>query len=269
MADWPIYSAGGKCEYLGGGSVETTSSNTLTAIYQITDSMPFTGILVGIINISTEYGPSCLCNLYIGGAGNEIAIANNLIVSHATDVDHLASNLYLPVVVQKGQRVSFNAQATHYPAWPSILLSAIPIGNTLGNVFAICDTLGAVTSDSGGTVVDPGGTTNTYGNWVEFTASTNHNYKGIIIGAGGQTNDDRQKSTTWILAIGYGASPDDSIVVEGCMFRCHSVGDSITPTYSAFFPVSIPKGVSLSVKAKCNKNDATDRLIDIILYCFV
>jgi hypothetical protein len=127
-------------------------------------------------------------------------------------------------------------------------------------------TYGAVSGDSGGTSVDPGGTINTKAaTWTEVTAATTHRIESMLVHIGNQANATRTDAT-YLLDIGVGASTFETVKVPDLTFTIDDTDDNPYPSYIGPFPISIPVGTRLSVRGQSTINDATDRLFDVILY---
>jgi hypothetical protein len=119
-------------------------------------------------------------------------------------------------------------------------------------------------ADSGGTPIDPGSTINTKGAWVQLTAASTRRTKSMVIGVGNQNNVSRAYAF-WYIDIG--VTSDKNIIIPSYCARTNVVY-GIHPYVSMPFPVDIPAGSEIHVRASCNINDAADRLFDVTLYCF-
>ncbi len=133
-------------------------------------------------------------------------------------------------------------------------------------------TYGAVTSDTGGTEVDPGGTVNTKGSWVELVASTSFDHVFLNLGVGYQNKQSRTQTPSWLADIGIGASGSEVVLIPDIYLFRDSGGDgtsgqgTFTVQNVGPFPVGIPSGTRLSVRAQCNNATVNDREFDAILY---
>ena len=125
-------------------------------------------------------------------------------------------------------------------------------------------TYGADESDSGGVSIDPGGTANTLGAYSEITASCG-NIKSFFFAVGQQVNTARTDAY-FHLDISVGAAGSEVVVLPGYTLLADSGLDMVSPVWSPIFPISIPAGTRISARASCSINDATDRLIDLIVY---
>lgn len=130
-----------------------------------------------------------------------------------------------------------------------------------------CVTYGAATADSGGTSIDPGGSAGTKGSWVQFSSGADFEFNGIMINPGFQQNAVRT-TAWWYLDIGLTASPQNSIIISDLPFFCRNEADHIFPLSTGVIPIKIPKGSEIHVRTSCTITDASDRTLDICLYCF-
>lgn len=112
--------------------------------------------------------------------------------------------------------------------------------------------------------MDPGGTIDTKGTYVQLSAATIAPIRFLNVSVG---NRDNATMTTcvWRLDIAIGGAGSEQVIIPNLLFGVHASGDTIDPTtYS--FPVDIPAGVRLAARTDCSINDATDRLIDVCTY---
>lgn len=263
MADWPMF-GGGRRIYSATVSQQSGAINTKGLWSEVFSSVPESCMISGSLNTNADYNN--LADLAIGASGSEQVIVNNLI--HCGFSGHKNSPFQLPLIIPAGTRVAVRQQSTASSTWLgcSLYLQAVTFAREMP-VCGTCDTIGAVTADSGGTSIDPGGTALTKGSWVELSAAAARDYNAIIIGAGNQSNYERVYAY-WNVDIGIGDSPSDCIIIPDYVIRSHSTGDLINPDLSPVFYISIPKGKKISVRSSCNITDAADRLFDVILYLF-
>ena len=219
-------------------------------------------ILCGSLNIAgaTNY----LLDIGIGAAGSEVAVIDNVMMNNAL-ANHANNPYCFPLIIQAGQRIACRVQSIAGSQWSDISFYLIPVSAGLIAGLQKCDTYGVNTADSGGTSIDPGATAYTKGAWVQLTASSLRPHSAIVIGASNQDNKTRAYSF-WQIDVGLTSAKNT--IIGNYVVRSHENDDAIYPFVSMPFPVSIPAGTEIWVRASCNINDATDRLLDVALYCF-
>jgi hypothetical protein len=211
-------------------------------------------------DISTDY----LIDLAIGAAASEQVILENYHLS-VVSVLYRATNPYtIPIKIPAGSRISCRIQSS-YPS--GLLFVGILLHSTTYNTTSTDKiyTFGADTSDSGGVSIDPGGSANTKGSWVELTAATEAPLKWLSLSLGSQLNSSRE-SFYGLLDIGIGAAASEQTIISDLPIACNSIGDKVSPGYVSPILIDIPEGSRIVVRAQVDIIEATDRLFDIILY---
>ena len=132
-------------------------------------------------------------------------------------------------------------------------------------------TLGAQTSSNTlGTVVDPGATANAKGSYVQFTSSVGIDVSSISIAMG--PNGDVTRSGTplnIVLDVAYGSAGSECVVIPNYMLSFGSVQDFQPNQLVMPMPCSIPRGSRIAVRAQSNTTGVVgDRQVDVTLYCF-
>jgi len=128
--------------------------------------------------------------------------------------------------------------------------------------FRRCETYGAVTADSGGTGVDPGGSANTKGAWSELTAATSFDIGALLVVVGTRANSAVDASHEQLLDIGVGAASSEVVVLPDMALRASAVTDLYQPEFGFYF-VDIDAGSRIAARSEDNQTDATDRLLDV------
>jgi hypothetical protein len=211
-------------------------------------------------------GPSAaydmLLDIGVGGSGSEVVvIADLLICTKASE----SSRVYcVPIAVPAGTRIAARCQASTLGVTIRVVITCIERGLIMSPGLQHCDTYGANTADSGGAGVDPGGTAHTKGGWTQIVASTTHQISQMIISIGDR-NNNASTTCTWLVDIGIGASTSE-VVLFTLFFSAGTTNDEILPCVFGPFPVDIPSGTRIAANAQCSIIDATDRLIDIVIY---
>lgn len=268
MADWaPII--GARIESIGAntsgsvGTVVTASgtANVKGSWTQLVASTEFTSSRLMVMIVSNNL-TTYLLDIGVGGAGSETILI--------PDIHYSGSNLFpfivdVPVGVPAGSRLAARVASATASAAMSVSACAIAGGSSDPSALSRVVTYGALSASSKGTAVDPGGTVNTKGSWVEFSSSTAVAHKGLLIGVG-NNNNTAASSGSWLVDVGIGAAGSELVAVPDFRVAATTV-ESVTPSASPFVPVSIPAGSRLAMRAQSNLSvDTTDRVLSFVLH---
>lgn len=271
MTNWNMTREGIYTQSFARGALTAPgASNTKGAWLELVSSTSFNTNFV-LMGFSTHYYSQrkYLVDLGVGGSGSEEVFVADMGTSNGSPSyirQYLMTFFAMPLHIPKNTRIAgrYQSNSTDY-LWAQLNLFSSYAG--FGRGLAGVDTHGEVTADSGGTSVDSGGVANTYGTWVEFVASTGKNYKGVILGQPWNGNAARA-TAAWKVQIGVGGLGSEEVLLDEYALACRDSDDDPSPRVSPFIPMSIPSGSRVSVRSKCGITDATDRLLDIILYLF-
>lgn len=207
-----------------------------------------------------------ILDIGIGAAASEVVIAENLFLTgHRFSNVH---NLYLPLSIPEGTRVAARYQATGIA--PSITRRLCVQFMEYGwpgfpgsDVFGIGHDL----TDSGGTVVDPGGTANTKGSWTQLTASLDRDIWGFYVSVGSRLNA-AMTGAGWLFDVGMGAAASEVAILENVLeFSSTTKDENMGAIFGPYF-IPIAEGERISMRCQCSITDATDRLLDYALIGF-
>lgn len=264
MADWPIQNfACCSGNYIV--STNTTTTHSKSAWAELIASMPFTGVLSFTWRATDATAHRELFDIGIGAFGSEVAIAENFYV-YCRGIDK-QYNFILPVIIPRGTRVVVRSQ-TSKNSWNSTAIAAAIPATFFSQAFSVCHSYGANTASTYGTNVDPGGTANTYGSWVEFCSAAPITYKYIMMTIGGYSCNGLDTATTWNLNIGVTGTPASNIILADYYLSGHNYFDVPAPYGLLQLPISIKKGDAIHLQTKCTTNNSLDRYIDFVLHCF-
>jgi len=203
-----------------------------------------------------------LVDICIGAALSELVIVAN--IPYGSQSAGRVSEVYIPIAIPAGTRISAAIQATTGARTLGVAITLGGAGALNMGSFQRAVTYGAATADSGGTGLDPGGTANTKpAGFTEVISATTAPIRYLLLGFGNR-NNSAVTGTSWLVDIAIGASSSELVVVPNFRLSTSGTTDHIEPVISSL-PVSIPVGSRLSARCQCGTNDATDRLIDIIL----
>jgi hypothetical protein len=205
-----------------------------------------------------------LFDIAVGASSSEQIIIANLQVSIPNGVS-VAASFWFPIHIASGSRISARCQCTTGAA--TVRVSALLFGGGFASPerHSIVDTYGAATADSGGTSVDPGGSSNTKGSYSQLTAATTRPHKGLLLAIGNQINGVRT-GCAWLLDIAIGASLSEQVIIPNLSLNADTTKDMVFPQAFSFIPITIPAGTRLAARAQCSITDATDRLLDVVAY---
>lgn len=206
--------------------------------------------------VENDSSASRLIDIGFGAAASEVVKLSNLMVDPwGTGGGY---TIDIPYPVPAGTRIAARVQA-----------SASTIDTTVsGNLFwgpsvttPLITTLGAVSATSTGTPVDPGGTINTKGAWVQLSSgiTTPTAWAALIVGS---NNNSGPNIASWLFDVGIGTAGSEQVIWSDLEFRYpRSVaGGNCTPNLHANW-LAIPAGTPVSVRCQCNINNATDRVL--------
>lgn len=208
-----------------------------------------------------------LVDIAIGAAASEVVIVSNLALSRPGSIENGPCWVDIPIHIPAGTRVAVRRQDS--TGGGSIVMGLIcQTGKALtyGRSFSKAVTYGVNTGDSGGTSIDPGGSANTKGSYVQLTASTTAPIRYLILCLQGQTNAVRTFSR-FLIDVAIGAAASEVVLLQDIPAVASGNSDYVVPTWAAF-EVSIPAGSRIAVRAQASITDATDRLFDISLVGF-
>lgn len=270
MADFSILgnsetkseSAGEDLSFSIGSSVAAGSANVKGSWVEFVASTAFDWNYIYIHSRVTVVADN-LYDVGIGSAGNEeVIIPNVMLNTRAGTADRTISPFGAPITIPAGSRISIRLQSS--TGSNALLFLVQGFGSGLGESvgFAKMVQYGANTADSGGTAIDPGTTINTKGAWTQITASTNEDLKQVTLVLGLRQNA-APTIAGWLFDIAVGASSSEEIIVADQPAYSNVAGlgpDSIT------YPISIPKGSRIAIRSQCSNNNATDRVLDAVIY---
>lgn len=268
MADWGFNpNSGGEIVYYptSGYRVSCTSgaSNSKGSYVELCSALPFDCIL-NLINISGgEY--EHLLDFAIGAAGSELIIVENIAWSCAS-LNIQNFSYPVPIPLAAGTRLSIRGQvndgSTRLTEWALELISINNFAGTPAGTKFI--TLGADTSDSGGTQVDPGGTNHTYGSYVELASSLEYPLIGFYLHIGTQGN--KRSNTYWYLDVAIGSAGNEQPILSRFPVHFRETDDKIVQPITGVLPLPIAAGERVSIRAMCDSTATPQRYLDVVFY---
>jgi hypothetical protein len=221
------------------------------------------------MTVSSAAGNVFLTDIGIGASSSEVVLWGNMPHWAKISVNQRATLdnwWHFPTIIPAGSRLSTRCQADGTNKGMSVTMMLFPVTFQSRSYPSAVIEMGADEASSEGTEIDPGGTVDTKGDWVELTASSTHLFKGLKMGFTTSGRNVNMSACYMRFDIGIGSEGNEEVLISNFPLNVSGVRDSHTPRNTPLFPVSIPKGTRISVRAACTINDATDRLEDVILY---
>ena len=272
MSNWPSGLDGQRWEAAGISSTAGTlltahaSADTKGAYAQLIAATSFDAVMA-IVTLSNGSVASnvFLVDLAVGAAASEQILIADLHSAVASSANTTPATVRFPVAIPAGSRLAARCQAS--TGGLTIRAHVLLLGGGFGQGVPgqIVDTYGASAADSGGTSVDPGGVANTKGAYSEITAATTRPLRALVLGLGNQENA-AMSGGRWLFDIAIGAAGSEQVVIPNIMAAADGGLDTIYEGMLGPYPINLPAGVRLAVRSQSGITDATDRLLDAILY---
>jgi len=270
MADWPVLPS--NCVLEGGtyywkALTPSGTAHVKGSWFTITDSLVEYDCYAIIVACGGNWTAlKYFFDIGIGGPGSEQVIISNLTHTAVSTISHLlGTTIVLPIQIPAGTRISGRVQTnTTSTADLNVKLHYLPASFLSARGFSEVISMGAVTADTTATTPDPGASINTKGSYAEFDSSTTKHIKGIAIGA--FDFNTTMSNAVWAFDVSVGGAGSEQVIVPNILFGATTLADTVSPRWSAVYPVDIPIGSRISVRSMCSINDATDRLLPIVLY---
>lgn len=261
MADWPLAQSDGQ---IYEPAVITSSTYGVTPIagtaakgswVEVHPALPFDVAGFHIQAISNGDAASYVIDVGIGANTAEVVLLADWYFG-APRGGQAGQSSFFPVAIPKGKRVALRVRSSTNGSGIVTMMQFMSAGSVYGPSFSRITTYGISGADTAD--VDPGGSANTKGSWVTVAASVNR-IRSMII----NFNLINTAATTalWRVDIGIGATPQ--IVFPDLALAANTTNDELGQQSFGPFPMQIPAGVALKVRAQCNITDATDRVLRI------
>lgn len=270
MADFPLIGDGQVYESVG-AATGTSTGTTITASGSThtkgswTELIASTGAHAGWIYITMgdESAEEYLVDIGIGGSGSEVVLIPNLADAVRTAYGQYA--YMFPVDIPAGSRLSARCQCLTGSATIKVAALIASSGFLPSAPLGIVTDLGANTADSGGTSVDCGGSANTKGAYSQLVASTTYPISFLSFSLGNGSNTGRT-SAGFLIDVAVGGAGSEQIVIPNIYAWADGPRNQMLPHTTPLYPVAIPAGSRIAVRAQTTTTDATDRLFDITGY---
>lgn len=269
MADWPMMYAQvaeSDADTANSRGVRITTANDAKGSWvEAIASTSVTGEWLMVWALRNVAGPAnedFLFDIGVGAAGSEVVVVPDFSAAVRGSA-HMTSPLMLPLRIPRGSRVAVRGQNSGTVTRDfDMHVQVIGGGFKQAPGFTRCENFGADTTDTGGVSVDPGGTAHTKGAWSQLVASTPFNVHWATLCLGNQLNSARSLAD-WLVDIGVGGAGSEGVIVPNLPIASEA-SQQVRPTFTTF-PVAIPAGSRVVVRAQCSIIDATDRIFDAIM----
>ncbi len=246
--------------------VHSGSANTKNATYTEIDastSIASDGFWV-YFGVNSVFGDH-LIDIATGAASSEVILIPDILYSSG-DTEGESNLIYFPISIASGTRLSARHQNSGTSGTVDVAIILTTDSGLDVTAFTACDTMGAVTSDSGGTSIDPGATANTKNSpYVEIDASTANTYKALIVVIG-QVDNASVATAHFLFDVATGPSTSEVDFLSNISFTSGASADTFQPKVFGPFACDISSGTRLSVRGQSSTTNGTDREFDVVLY---
>lgn len=202
----------------------------------------------------------------IGADMSETVLIPDVLYSTG-DTNGSGTLVYFPISIASGTRIS--ARQQNYATSATIRVAVILTTDSGLDVtaFTTVDVMGALTSsDTSGTLIDPGGTPNAKNSpYVEIKGSTANTYKAFIIIIG-QNRNSGLGNAGCLFDVAIGGADSEVDFLSNLSFSNGIDSDKMEPRVFGPFACDIPSSSRLSVRAQSSTSNTPNRLFDIVLY---
>lgn len=194
--------------------------------------------------------------LATGAAASETDIIEIMFWSNGTVAPK--KEIFFPLSISSGSRVSARMKST--TASRTVEVAGLLMTESNYGTFNEASLIGEdATNSAKGTQVDPGGTANTKGSWVELTSSTPHDFDFLIIHIGGDDNNATSQADA-LVDIGTGAAASETVIIPN-ISAVQTTNEANANNFTAF--VDVPSGTRIAARAQCSINTVSAREMDV------
>lgn len=203
----------------------------------------------------------------IGGSGSEQAIITNLLASSTAAV---GMRFLFPVAIKAGTRIV--ARESSGSASDRTVIGVTTFADTYGSVGvgSGVDTYGAIATTNLGTAVDPGGTANTKGAYIQLSASLTSDISGFLLLFDAQAQlSGSVGGVSWLIDLAVGAAGSEKIILPNLfVMGVMNTGafSEILHSVIPYIPLQIRTGTRLAIRAQCSTNTSPDRIFGVTFY---
>jgi hypothetical protein len=237
------------------------SANTKGSWTQLVAATSYETSWVVVTLLEDDGTRRALVDIGVGASTAEQVLIPNLSSEAVASASQLTPRSYvLPVAIPSGTRVSARSQNSTGggTTYVGINLFADDIAScpAMGRVEAA----GVVGATSRLTAVDPGGSANTKGSWVELIAATSFHYRWMCL-AFGHGASATTSNQGYHVDIGIGGAGSEVLIVPS--FPTYISPNVDSSGVVLCMPVAIPSGTRVVARTQCQNNTANNRVIDV------
>lgn len=268
---------GGGFKSIGSGlDLSSTRGTTLTANASANTLGTFVEILSAANNLYSSNEIEITCSdfsastgtdammvvLAVGGAGSEEIIVPDLLCRGVTGSIPTYYKYSFPINIPAGVRISIACQSRTggQVIDVNVSRSITCLSQDLG--LAIIDPIGSTRSTGRGIEVARSATINTFGSWVEITASLAKSIKGFAV-CGMRSNTSWSNGVV-TYEVGVGSAGNEVAIYDGGLIMTTTSEEGVG-NVSPFRSVGISAGTRISIRAQGDINN-TDLDFDYIIY---
>jgi hypothetical protein len=210
-------------------------------------------------------------NIATGASGSEVVQIADLVVTRAATAGLRdgGSAYMFPFVVPAGTRIAANCRSN--VASETVQCNVMLFDDAFGSVTGggATDTYGFNTAASLGTQIDPGASANTKGSYVQITASTTYDLAGFFLGFDGTGNTPGSLANAISMDVGVGSAGNEVIVLPDFPLvasQTNAPRHSMNPGSTPYFPIKIPAGSRIAIRAQSTTASSPSRLFGVTFY---
>jgi hypothetical protein len=264
----------GYASFITGTMITSGAANTKGSWTQIVASTAadFTHLYLSVDGQPSLSSRSIVFDIAAAPAGSESSglIAQNILYELSTQS---IWNMIIPCgMLAAGSRIAMRTASVTASDATGVGLIGLDSGWLSSNSGSGIDTYGW--SGSGnvqGISVDPGGTVfPTKGAYTQITPSSTNSYCGFFLGFDNLNGNPAADDATTLIDVALGSSGSEKIILPNVQVTRNFFGPGngyqMAPNHTDIFYIPIGSGNRIAVRASCNINTATDRLIGVSFY---
>ena len=204
-----------------------------------------------------------MVDIAIGGSGSEVIVIPDIQVFARRGQDK-AGPFKFPISIPAGTRVSARCSNVNGVTGNTyVKLTFLTPSALFPCTGGYVDGYGTITNGKG-VNVDPGGVANTKSAWVEIAASTNraHQWLMMAVSAG---DFAIALGHRWLIDVGIGGAGSEVVLIPDLLAGAADIYDGIAGGPWEF-PIYIPQGSRLTVRAQDSQTTDNDRDLYIRMY---
>lgn len=236
------------------------STNTKGTYGQFVASSPFACNWVAYNTIGSNVSVF-LFDIATGAAASEVVILPDNLASDGVGTMSTSYDL-IPCAIAISTRIAGRTQASGSSQALGISLQIMATGGVPGVTSYV--NYGATTATSLGTQIDPGASANTKGAYVQLTASTSAVIQ-VLMGQWSLGTNNAPATYQWNVDIATGAGGAEVVLIPDITIRQQSTAHPGPIPNSRSMLTYIAASTRIAARASCGGNDATDRLLQMLL----